>query len=183
MKTVYTVVRHAITDVIIMAVITDVEIRIREIRVGKAAKLHPLNNKIRNAHYLSETAQRIRNYLDGKVTDLSAVPVDLSGCTSFQKKVLETVRCIPYGTCVSYSELAETAGCKRAVRAVASVMRRNRLPLIIPCHRVIRNDGSSGAYCGEAEGEDALLKTRLIAFERQVKKKNPSQSGRDLLLE
>jgi O-6-methylguanine DNA methyltransferase len=168
MEKIYAVVRHPVTEVLIKAVMSGGAVYVCDVLVGKAAKRHPTVNEDRISSQLSGIAQQIRSFLDGDATDLSTIPVDLSDCTSFRRMVLETARRIPYGSCVSYSELAKMAGAERAVRAVASVMRRNRLPLVIPCHRVIQKNGRIGAYCGDADGKDALLKTRLIALENQV---------------
>ena len=67
---------------------------------------------------------------------------------------------VPYGSAVSYRELAAAAGRPNAYRAVGSAMARNRLPVILPCHRVVRNDGRLGQY-----GDDPAWKERLLTLE------------------
>lgn len=79
-------------------------------------------------------------------------------------KVLRTISMIPYGETWSYKQLAIASGYPKAIRAVGSVCRKNKLPLIIPCHRVIRSDGSYGQYVFGSE-----LKKQLIEFERMHK--------------
>jgi O-6-methylguanine DNA methyltransferase len=110
--------------------------------------------------------RQVRSFLDGKSRDLSAIPIDLSGASHFRRTVLLTARKIPWGATVSYAQLASMAGFPRAVRAVASVMRNNPLPLIIPCHRVIRSDGSIGGFMGKTAGREVELKRKLLKRER-----------------
>lgn len=86
------------------------------------------------------------------------VPADLSGVTPFQRRVLETVSLIPRGEVRSYTWVAREAGSPRASRAVGSVMASNPVPLLIPCHRVIRNDGGTGGYAFGAEAKAELLR-------------------------
>jgi len=67
-------------------------------------------------------------------------------CTSFQEKVFKAVASIPFGQVRSYKWLAKKAGRPRAARAAASVLKKNKDLFIVPCHRVIRADGSLGEY-------------------------------------
>ena len=82
--------------------------------------------------------------------------------TAFQNKVWSGLTTIPFGQTTTYLEIAEVIGCKSSVRAVASAIGRNPLPLLIPCHRVIRTDGSLGGYAGGLE-----LKKMLLDWERE----------------
>jgi methylated-DNA-[protein]-cysteine S-methyltransferase len=111
-------------------------------------------------------AESINRFLDGSLRDLSGIPIDLSTSTPFERKVLKTARSIPWGQVISYAELARRTGNPRAVRASASVMRRNRFPLIVPCHRVIRSDGSIGGFMGKQNGRPVQLKKHLLERER-----------------
>jgi O-6-methylguanine DNA methyltransferase len=104
-------------------------------------------------------------FLDGKEKDLSSLPIDLTGLTVFSRKTLLAARSIPWGRTVSYAELAKRAGSPGAVRAVASAMRNNPMPLIIPCHRVIKSDGSIGGFMGKSSGRSIRLKKRLLEGE------------------
>lgn len=91
-----------------------------------------------------------------------ALPLDLAG-TAFQWRVWQALLEIPPGETVSYQQLARRVGKPRAVRAVASAVAANRAAVIVPCHRVIRSDGSLGGYrWGLPRKED------LLAAERQV---------------
>ncbi len=76
---------------------------------------------------------------------------------SFQERVLDVVRAIPRGKTMSYREVAEAAGSPGAARAVGSLMKGNHDPNV-PCHRVIKSDGTPGEYNGGAEKKIALLR-------------------------
>jgi methylated-DNA-[protein]-cysteine S-methyltransferase len=82
------------------------------------------------------------------------------GFTGFELAVYRALAEVPYGRAVSYRDLAVAAGHPNAYRAVGSAMSRNALPVILPCHRVIKNDGRLGAY-----GDDPAWKERLLALE------------------
>ena len=81
-------------------------------------------------------------------------------CTRFSAAVYAALATVPYGEVVSYRDLAVLAGHPSAYRAVGSAMARNPLPVILPCHRVIKNDGVCGRY-----GADSSWKPRLLALE------------------
>ena len=86
--------------------------------------------------------------------------LDLSGYTEKETKVLHAVFDIPLGKALTYGEVAKKAGLSKAARFVGSVMRKNRLAPIIPCHRVVRKDGI-GAYAGSYEQGTARKKQLL----------------------
>lgn len=89
---------------------------------------------------------------------LGSVPVDFRSVTTFQRSILEIAATIPRGEVRPYSWLARRAGNPGAARAVGSTMARNPVPLIIPCHRVVRTDGTIGKYSlGGAENKWQLL--------------------------
>lgn len=88
------------------------------------------------------------------------VAVDLRLATGFRRAVLERLVEVPYARTVSYAELAARAGSPRAVRAVGTACALNPVPLVVPCHRVVRSDGASGGYRGGPEA-----KRRLLALE------------------
>jgi methylated-DNA-[protein]-cysteine S-methyltransferase len=87
--------------------------------------------------------------------------LDLNGLTSLQQRVLKTVGTIPYGSTQTYGQIARRIGRPRAYRFVGATMQRNPFPLVIPCHRVIRTDGSLGGF-----GGGVTLKKRLLALEK-----------------
>ena len=104
----------------------------------------------------------INEYLGGERREFSIVP-EISG-TDFQRAVLAEMVKIPYGEVKSYGELAELAGYPRAARAVGSVCRNNKFPIIIPCHRVVGANGKLGGYAFGLETKRALLKLEGITL-------------------
>lgn len=121
----------------------------------------------------------IKNFLDGKENSAGELPVDLSPVTPFARKVLLAARSIPRGTTISYAGLAKISGNPKAARAVASVMRNNPLPLIIPCHRVIRSNGSIGGFMGKQSGKEVELKKRLLEREASGLRLRASGTARE----
>jgi len=87
--------------------------------------------------------------------------LDLNGLTPFQRLVLEKTREIPSGEVRSYQWVAREIGAKRAVRAVGTALAKNPIPILIPCHRVVRTDGRIGHY--SAGG--STMKSKILAFE------------------
>ncbi len=102
---------------------------------------------------------RIRRYFKGEPVQFPD-QLDLSGAMPFRKLVWEKTRLIPYGETRSYAWVAGEIGRPHAFRAVGQALKRNPLPLIIPCHRVI---GSNGQLVGFAGGTE--LKKRLLQLE------------------
>jgi AraC family transcriptional regulator of adaptative response/methylated-DNA-[protein]-cysteine methyltransferase len=84
------------------------------------------------------------------------LPLDVRG-TAFQHRVWQALCDIPAGTTASYSEIAERLGMPNAVRAVAGACAANKIAVAIPCHRVVRNDGSLSGYRWGVERKRALL--------------------------
>ena len=112
------------------------------------------------ARRLAIRAEReVRQYLAGRRRRFT-VPVDLSGLPAFQRRVLETLRRVPYGRTITYGRLASEAGRPRAARAVGQAMAHNPVPLIVPCHRVVASSGGLGGF-----GGGLALKRRLLALE------------------
>jgi len=109
--------------------------------------------------------QRARHFLEALNDHLSGqevrLPVDVRG-TDFQLKVWMALRGIPMGETRTYSDVARMIGAPKAVRAVANACASNPVPLIIPCHRVIRKDGSLGGYGLGVGRKKTLLSTELV---------------------
>lgn len=99
-------------------------------------------------------------YLAGKRAFFS-VPVDLSTAPSFQQKVLKAAQTIPFGQARPYAWVAKRIGHPRAVRAVGTALAKNPVPLLVPCHRVLRSDGGVGGYIFGTR-----VKGRLLSLER-----------------
>jgi len=106
--------------------------------------------------------RRLQAYACGAPADFRDVRIDPGRLTAFQRRVARRCRQIPYGKTLSYGALAAKAGSPGAARAVGNCMAANRIPLVIPCHRVLRADGRPGAY--SAPG-GTRTKKRLLALE------------------
>lgn len=111
---------------------------------------------------LDAAARELDEYFAGRRTAFD-LPLDLSLSTGFRRTVLGHLREIAYGSTESYAQVAEAAGSPRAVRAVGSACATNPLPVIVPCHRVLRSDGSLGGYLGGLEAKRALLALEAAA--------------------
>ncbi len=85
------------------------------------------------------------------------VPLDLRRTSGFRATVLDHLREIPYGTTETYATVATASGSPKAVRAVGTACATNPLPVVVPCHRVVRSDGGLGGYLGGVEAKRALL--------------------------
>jgi methylated-DNA-[protein]-cysteine S-methyltransferase len=101
---------------------------------------------LRNPSIHKQLQKLVVAYFQGRPVDFSGVEVDMSEMTEFQKAVLTACRKIGYGKTASYSDLAERVGRPSAIRAAASVIAANPIPLVIPCHRVLCKNGKLGGY-------------------------------------
>nr|WP_245701321.1 methylated-DNA--[protein]-cysteine S-methyltransferase [Sanguibacter gelidistatuariae] len=109
---------------------------------------------------LDAAASELEEYFAGRRRDFD-LPLDLALTSGFRRDVVAHLPDIAYGSTASYAAVAELAGSPRATRAVGTACARNPLPLVMPCHRVVRSDGSLGQYRG---GEAA--KRWLLALEQ-----------------
>jgi len=111
---------------------------------------------LRSPKRLDGTARELEEYFAGRRREFE-VTIDFRLVHGFRREVLDHLRSIGYGTTASYATLAAVAGRPAAVRAAASACSHNPIPLIVPCHRIIRSDGSVGQYLGGAAAKRALL--------------------------
>jgi methylated-DNA-[protein]-cysteine S-methyltransferase len=107
------------------------------------------------------TRAQLDRYFAGDLKQFD-VPLDWRLTRGFRREVLRETAVIPYGSTASYAQMAERAGSPRAVRAAGSALATNPLPIIVPCHRVLRSDGKVGAYLGGTS-----MKQELLALERE----------------
>jgi O-6-methylguanine DNA methyltransferase len=114
------------------------------------------------ADRVEDLAERVAAALAGERAE---VPLDLGQATPFQRRVLETAKGIPRGEVRPYVWVAREAGSPGASRAVGNVMANNPVPLIVPCHRVVRNDGRTGSYAFGAGQKVRLLKLEGVSPE------------------
>jgi methylated-DNA-[protein]-cysteine S-methyltransferase len=96
-------------------------------------------------------------YFEGKLTDFD-LPLDWRLSKDFRRRVLRAIARIPYGQTRSYTEMARSAGNERAVRAAGTACGSNPIPLVVPCHRVLRSGGALGGYGGGLPMKEGLLR-------------------------
>ncbi|MCK4452807.1 methylated-DNA--[protein]-cysteine S-methyltransferase [candidate division WOR-3 bacterium] len=118
---------------------------------------------------INKICKKLGNFLKGKPIEFSLNNIDLKQLYNFQKKVLLVERQIPYGWVSTYGRLAKKIGVPRASRAVGQALARNPFPIIIPCHRTIRSDGSLGGFQGGLKLKRKLLEIEGIQFNRKGK--------------
>jgi methylated-DNA-[protein]-cysteine S-methyltransferase len=114
---------------------------------------------------LPDLASRIGRYFEGEIVDFADVELPSGG--DFHRRCWEVCREIPRGDVICYQELAHRAGSPHASRAAGQAMRRNPLPVIIPCHRVIGSNGKLHGFGGscDARGDALQVKSALLRME------------------
>jgi methylated-DNA-[protein]-cysteine S-methyltransferase len=105
---------------------------------------------------LDQVARQLAEYFKGERREF-VLPLDFRLAHGFRREVLSRLRMINYGRTESYSQVAAATGHPRAVRAVGTACATNPLPVIVPCHRVLRSDGKLGGYIGGLQTKAALL--------------------------
>jgi methylated-DNA-[protein]-cysteine S-methyltransferase len=110
---------------------------------------------------LDEERRELDDFFAGRRRGFE-LPIDWQLSHGFHLRAREGIAAIPYGETRTYTDLARGAGNERAVRAAGSACSRNPIPLVVPCHRVLRSDGSLGGYAGGIE-----MKQRLLELEQR----------------
>jgi methylated-DNA-[protein]-cysteine S-methyltransferase len=119
-----------------------------------------------DAGYFSQLQERIKAYYKGTCADsFFDIRVNLHGMSLFTSSVLRACRKIRPGQTATYAQLARKVGRPKAVRAVGGALARNPLPLIIPCHRVIRSDPDKSGLGGYSGPGGTRLKRKMLEFE------------------
>ena len=106
---------------------------------------------------LDEIRRELDDYFEGRRREF-ALPIDWSLTSGFFRKVLRATARIGYGNVRTYSEVAKSAGSARAVRAAGNALGSNPIPVVVPCHRVVRTGGGLGGYGGGLEVKEYLLR-------------------------
>ena len=135
---------------------------IREVRPvnksgGSPRRMQRHDPHLRARHWREKAENALDSYLSGRIRRFS-IPCDLQGLTPFTHAVLKTTCRIPYGEVRSYRWIAEIVGRPKAARAVGNALARNPVPILIPCHRVVRSNGSLGGYALGTKWKRMLLK-------------------------
>jgi methylated-DNA-[protein]-cysteine S-methyltransferase len=110
---------------------------------------------------LEEVRRELDLYFEGRLREF-ALALDWRLTDGFRAKVQRAIAGIPYGQTRSYTEMAEAAGNERAVRAAGTACGSNPLPIVVPCHRVLRSGGGLGGYGGGLPMKEALLRLEGI---------------------
>ncbi len=113
---------------------------------------------------LDEVRRELDLYFEGKL-DSFDLPLDWRLSGGFRQRVLRAINRIPYGQTRSYTEMARKAGNERAVRAAGTACGSNPIPLVVPCHRVLRTGGALGGYGGGLPMKQALLELEGVLDE------------------
>ncbi|MFL5869198.1 MAG: methylated-DNA--[protein]-cysteine S-methyltransferase [Thermoleophilaceae bacterium] len=120
-----------------------------------AAKLSP--RVIRAPRRLDDVRRELDEYFEGRRQEFD-LPLDWSLTHGFFRKVLRHTAQIGYGSVGTYAEMARKAGSPRAVRAAGNALGANPIPIVVPCHRVLRTGGALGGYGGGVERKEFLLR-------------------------
>lgn len=127
------------------------ETQVERLRKALGCSLTPGSNR-----HIEQVERELAEYFAGQRTDFD-VPLVVPG-TEFQRQVWTALGRIPYGETRSYEDIARAIDNPKAVRAVGGANGANRIPIIIPCHRVVRSDGALGGYGGELWRKRYLLR-------------------------
>ena len=113
--------------------------------------------------------QAISRYLKGEPVNFERIPIDWDLVPPVHRSILLTLRkTVPLGQTITYGELARRCGMSRAARLVGQAMAKNPVPILVPCHRVIRSDGSLGGFSG-----GITLKRKLLDLEQRMQRNSP----------
>ncbi len=112
---------------------------------------------LRSAKPIDTARRELDEYFEGKRRRFD-LPLDVALLADFNRRVLRELVRVPYGEVVTYGELASRAARPRAARAVGTVMNRNPLPIVLPCHRVIGANGKLVGYGGGLDRKEKLLR-------------------------
>jgi methylated-DNA-[protein]-cysteine S-methyltransferase len=133
-----------------------------ELLVDLAARVSP--RVLEAPRKLDEVRRELELYFDGKL-DSFGLSLDWRLSSGFRQRVLRAINRIPYGQTRSYTEMAHKAGNERAVRAAGTACGSNPIPLVVPCHRVLRTGGALGGYGGGLPMKEALLQLEGVLDE------------------
>lgn len=127
-----------------------------EKQIERIKAYHGSGLEFKESSLLSQLERELKEYFEGKRKNFT-LPLAFSG-TEFQKTVWTQLQKIPFGSTLSYADLAEKVGNKKAFRAVALANSQNPLALVVPCHRVINKSGELGGYAGGLDLKKQLLR-------------------------
>jgi len=120
--------------------------------------------EIEEENWFPELREKLQDYFQGARVDFQDIKIHLPRLTTFQSRVIREVKKIGYGKLITYGELARKAKAPRAARAVGTVMSSNRIPILIPCHRVVASGGKLGGFSAP---QGTSLKQHLLNLEAE----------------
>jgi methylated-DNA-[protein]-cysteine S-methyltransferase len=126
-----------------------------EVLEGLARKLSP--RVLEAPGRLDEVRRELDEYFEGRRTDFE-LPIDWALTHGFTSRVLQATARVGFGRTTTYAEVATKAGSPRAVRAAGNALGANPMPVVVPCHRVLRTGGALGGYTGGIERKEFLLR-------------------------
>ncbi len=130
------------------------------VRAGRLARVElgvPGGRRARSSPAALPYVRALERYFAGADPDLGLDAMDISGCTSFQQRVLRKLLAVPFGALVTYGEMALRVGLPSGARAVGGAVGRNPLPIFIPCHRVVAAGRGLGGFSGGLAWKERLL--------------------------
>lgn len=134
-------------------------------RIGFSADDLVQDSGIRGpSQHLDAAARQLAEYFAGK-RQAFELDLDFSGATEFQRRIYRRLLRIPHGRILSYGDIADELGEPGAARAVGQAVGANPLPVVVPCHRVVRSDGRLGGYSGGLVRKVALLRLEGVEVE------------------
>jgi O-6-methylguanine DNA methyltransferase len=140
--------------------------RLTRRRSGAVHRLSP--DEAKSKAWRVRAEKELRDYLSGRLKSFS-LRYDIAGLSSFTKAVLKETVYIPYGQVRTYQWIADRLGKPKAARAVGSALARNPLPIIIPCHRVVRGDGRIGRFALGSEWKKRLLRLEKTFVKQKLR--------------
>jgi len=111
---------------------------------------------LRGPREVDRVRRELEEYFEGRRHTFD-LPLDLRGRSGFSREILDRLARVPYGQVTTYKSLAVEAGNPRAARAVGTIMNRNPIPIVLPCHRVVGSNGSLVGYGGGLDRKRLLL--------------------------
>jgi methylated-DNA-[protein]-cysteine S-methyltransferase len=137
------------------------DLRAEDVLEALAEEISP--RVLESAQATEEIRRQLEEYFERRRRTF-AVPVDLSAVKGFGHKILRQTARIPFGSVVTYRDVATRAGSPRAVRAAGNALGANPVPIVVPCHRVVRTGGGLGGYTGGLERKIALLELEGVSL-------------------
>jgi O-6-methylguanine DNA methyltransferase len=146
--------------------LTRIQLPDTEKNAVKKRLLEGIERARQNKALFSVFKSKILDYYLGQRVCFDEFKIQIDRYTLFQQKVLMNLRQVKFGDTVTYAQLAQLSGSPRASRAIGSVMAANPMPLVIPCHRVIKSDGTCGNFSGPG---GTHTKKRMLDLEKSSK--------------